>query len=157
MNMALSNVDFDLCFASATRCRPKKQKKTVSPKCRVRLHFYKCNSTFQPSDFCNTRLSNVEFDLHFVDAIQRVLKKHQALPVKTILFDSRRVFSFAFVHCPKWYSFSLFPRVPSGDLLASKSWFYKRQTTTCLETCRFVEVKSMFLPPELPCGGFWGA
>ena len=47
----------------------KNLKKTVSPKCRVPPVFYNGKSTFSTSHFCNTRLSNVDFDLYFVDAI----------------------------------------------------------------------------------------
>ena len=67
----------------------KKLKKTVSVKCRVRLLFYNGNSTFSPSDFCNGRLSNVDFDLYFVDVIECFLKTLTSLS-KAILFQSRR-------------------------------------------------------------------
>ena len=75
--MALSNVDFDLCFTGRTRCRPKKTKKTLPLQCRVPPLFYNGKSTFSTSDFCNTRLSNVDFALYFMDAIWCFLKKHQ--------------------------------------------------------------------------------
>ena len=66
----------------------KNYNKTVSLKCRVPLVFYKCNSTFSPSDFWTTRLSNIDFDLYFTGQIRCFLKKTWISLSKSILFDS---------------------------------------------------------------------
>ena len=54
----------------------KNLKKTLPLKFPDPPVFYNGKSTFSTSDFCNTRFSNVDFDLYFVDAIWCFLKKH---------------------------------------------------------------------------------
>ena len=140
------------------RCRPEKHNfPCIKPYLLTSLlrHFAIENNE-KNNYFSNRALSDADFDLQFTYTTRCRQTKSRFPKIKQYLLTPGGFFlDFAPLR-----SSSLrlgLPRVPSGALLASKSWFYFRKTSTCLETYCFAYIEPMFWPPELPCGGFWGA